>query len=75
MSGDGGGPPWIDDHHTFHAGLLVGTLFKHGLKVQPVHDRNGVVTPILNITDDEGYSWSVIIMPAGSTADRPADEG
>lgn len=62
----GEGPPWIDERHVLHAGLLAGTLLSAGLRVQPVQDDDGNYTPVLVIEADEQV-WSVIIMPEGST--------
>ena len=61
------GPPWVDEQHMMHAGLLAGTLLGHGLSARPVHDQDGVVTPILHIEDESGYGWAVIVMPRDST--------
>ena len=69
MSADGGGPPWVDTKHMMHAGGLAGVLLGHGLSALPVHDAEGVVTPIIRISDNEGNAWSVIVMPEGSTSD------
>ena len=66
----GEGPPWIDEKHMMHAGMLAGTLLNHGLEARPVYDADGLVTPIINIRDKSGYEWAVIVMPEGSTTDK-----
>ena len=66
----GEGPPWVNERHMMHAGLLAGTLLGKGLEARPVYDADGVVTPILNIRDKSGYEWAVIVMPEGSTTDK-----
>ncbi len=62
----GEGPPWIDERHLMHAGLLAGTLLAAGVSAQPVYDTDHHVTPILHIEKD-GFAWAVIVMPEDST--------
>lgn len=45
---------FLDPQHAVETGMLVGTLLRYGVGVEPVRDNEGDYTPMLWVTLDLG---------------------